>query len=170
MGFLSTTNSTPTLHVTALPCAIRTDYCLTGTGTGTQCCLCWSCPFTHFFLIQFSTNGNWLSHLYINLSDPLVVCPFVSVSVRIGVDRSATRHFGSLLGKCYSVNINALSLWRKCTSHQTTYTWKKYDSVKISDFNDILKFQVEKFFRDKCAHCYPWWVATGLSRARRFGR
>ena len=28
------------------------------------------------------------------------------------------------LEKCYSININALSLWRKCTSHQTTYPWK----------------------------------------------
>ena len=28
------------------------------------------------------------------------------------------------LGKCYSININASSLWRKATSHQTTYPWK----------------------------------------------
>ena len=33
------------------------------------------------------------------------------------------------LGKCYSININASSLWRKGTSHQTTYPWKYYDSI-----------------------------------------
>ena len=32
------------------------------------------------------------------------------MSVRIAVERSATRRFASLLGKCYSVHINASSL------------------------------------------------------------
>ena len=40
---------------------------------------------------------NFLSNLYINLSEPLGVCPSVSVSVRSGgVDRLATRRFASL--------------------------------------------------------------------------
>ena len=58
----------------------------------------------------------------------LWVCPSVPVSVRSGgVDRSATRRFASLtyFGEVLlGLHINASSLWRKCTSHQTTYTWK----------------------------------------------
>ena len=42
--------------------------------------------------------------------------------------------------------------------------------MQISDFNDIWNFEVEIYFRDQRTHCYPWRVATGLSRAGvRFG-
>ena len=58
-----------------------------------------------------------------------------------------------ILGKCYAVHINASSLQRKCTSQETTYTWKYYDSVQISDFIDICNFEVETEVLG--AHCYP---------------
>ena len=42
-------------------------------------------------------SHNTLFNLYINLSEPLVVCPSVPVCVRSGgLDRSATRRFASL--------------------------------------------------------------------------
>ena len=58
---------------------------------------------------------------------------------RSGVEKSAMRmrRFASLAwlrfwGKCYSININASSLRRKCTSHQTTYPWKSYNRHLIA--------------------------------------
>ena len=43
-------------------------------------------------------------------------------AVRCGQITYASLRF---LGKCYSININASSLWRKGTSHQTTYPWNQ---------------------------------------------
>ena len=50
-----------------------------------------------------------------------------------------------ILGECYAVHINASSLYRKCTSQETTYTHTHGNNTipyKFIAFSDIRKFEV----------------------------
>ena len=93
-------------------------------------------------------------YIYINLSERLGVCPFVSVSVRSGgVDRLAMRcfTFAELLLCPHKCIVTMTKVY--IASNNKHVEIRRFR--KISDFNDILKFQGETLFRDKCAHCYP---------------
>ena len=81
--------------------------------------------------------SHWMASVVksINLSERLDVCPFVFASLT---------YFGKVL----------LCPHKHIVTDESVHRIKQHTRGNISDFYDILKFQLEKFFRDKCAHCY----------------
>ena len=55
-------------------------------------------------------------------------------------------------------------IWHACADRYSHL--KKFDPPQAG----LGGYLLLKIVRDKCDHSYPWWVATGLSRAGRFGR